>query len=435
MQLVPSSTRAKKLSCHRVLAAMALVVVVISAAGCVSRGVPPNQMPKPWPRAVWEKDVGRASKGLARSPWPATRCDAMRTSQSSFPGPRDSKIKWTYRSRSGELSGIAVGPDGSIYMREGKSLLALSAAGKVRWRRRDVDVAGEAFFGTGPSISADGKLIVSSLKKRICCFDTAGKLLWATPVSIDPEQGAEQAIGPDGTVYVGYFKPERTHLLVALRPDGSVKWTVRTPSSGNPPIIDPSGRVWFGGRFFGPRGKQTAGRYEEASVLGPGGVTYSFVETGTDLYSSDGVIHRENPDGTRPGWDHQIGSAPGQLALSRLGILYATESDGYLSALNAETGKLLWRTDVSYMGGNVFGPSIDSEGTVYVCALESMNSGHATVSARRADGTVAWRMRIKGSASDFPAIGTGRTLLVCTGDFSDGFGKAKNPTLYCIGEP
>lgn len=417
---------------RRALVATALAALMVFVAGCVSRGVAPSRAPKPWSRAQWNRDIGRASKGLAKSPWPASRCDAMRTSQSPAPGPRKPKVKWAYRS-SDRIFGVVVAPDGSIYVPDGESLLALSAAGKMRWRR-PVVVTGSASVGTGPFVRDDGAIVVYSREKRLCCFDRAGQLVSTTPIPLNLEQGIAYAAGPKGTIYLGGDRPMR-RSLIAIGRDGIVKWTVRTSGFMVPPAIDASGYIWFSGRIFRPTGKPLARQYDHPNdqdlVLGPGGLIYNFLwhDVG-DMYSSAGMIVAQNRSG-RVIWRYKTDSAPDRLALSWRGILYATD-DGHLTALNARTGRLLRRTSVG-MGGNIYGPSIDSEGNVYVCAGERMESMHTTLSVRRPDGTVAWRMKLEGSPSDRPAVGTGRTVLVCTELFYKS-GDPKGSILYCIGE-
>jgi outer membrane protein assembly factor BamB len=138
-------------------------------------------------------------------------------------------------------------------------------------------------------------------------------------------------LAQDGTIYLAC--PTQ---LIAIKPDGIAKWALPF----GPPVAD-SGKS----TLFNPP--------VSAPVIAQDGMLF--------LGSNDGYLYSVNPNGTIQ-WDFKVGarirSTP---AISRYGVIYVGSQNGNLYALNS-SGNLLWTFKT---GGEVFSPTIGSDGTVY----------------------------------------------------------------------
>jgi hypothetical protein len=86
--------------------------------------------------------------------------------------------------------------------------------GTVIWIKDSVFSDNFASF----SLSPDEKKIYMSNGTELLCIDSIGHLQWSSPISC---HHTKSAIGKDGTIYT--LNGEN---IVALNPDGSIKWTV-----------------------------------------------------------------------------------------------------------------------------------------------------------------------------------------------------------------
>jgi hypothetical protein len=144
----------------------------------------------------------------------------------------------------------------------------------------------------------------------------------------------------DGTVYL-----RAGQYLVATRTDGSMKWKLTSAESmQSPPAVGPDGTVFAGRSLTNSAwvaGSTQAGslaRYDQQIVA----------------VRSDGSIR----------WAYTVGATPSSPALAANGTLLVSAA-GYLFALSAEDGALLWQMDAP--SGLTFGsPILDVDGILYV---------------------------------------------------------------------
>jgi len=208
-----------------------------------------------------------------------------------------------------------------------------------------------------------------------------GTLLWRVQAGTN---AGGAAIGLDGTVYQG----TTNSTLIAINPDGTVKWTVHVPRAvGSTPALTLDGKVVFvpedgnvyavnldgtpawhfltGDTFPSPSG---------SPAIGPDGTVYTGI---------DETFYALNQDGSLK-WSYSPGGLiGGPPALSRTGRIYVPIDDD-LFALDL-AGAFLWRYDVQSPYGLSSAPAVAPDGTIYA------NSVGNTLFALHPDGSLAWR--------------------------------------------
>jgi outer membrane protein assembly factor BamB len=204
--------------------------------------------------------------------------------------------------------------DGVLYMPAGDgSLYALRArTGEEIWKY----VAGEELV-TLP-ILIDGKLLVASQNDTLFVIDAAtGKWIWQqrrdTPSGFTLRGSATPRV-QDGVVYMGYADGS----LVALKlEDGAVLWERNLSASGGnqfidvdtSPVVDASGHV-FGASF------------------------------------KDGIYSLD----TKTGDIAWTTASSGVTSLIPRGDVLFTTGDGQVGAVHSQTGRALWKIDLSAKG-------------------------------------------------------------------------------------
>jgi hypothetical protein len=146
---------------------------------------------------------------------------------------------------------------------------------------------------SAPVVAPDGTLrSIRSNPDRslsLLAHGADGRLLWAVPLS---DAATGPTVGPDGTSYLGVFSGARGGLtttgeVVAVGPDGVVRW--RSPAGGQAsrPAIDARGLVWSGARgsvfALDARGQRI---YER--IIGAPSISPSLVALGDGVLVQDG---------------------------------------------------------------------------------------------------------------------------------------------------
>ena len=195
--------------------------------------------------------------------------------------------KWSHTWPAGGY--VAVGSDQTAYASDGGTLVALNASGTVNWQWW----AGSSAITLGQPVHDDsnGMTYVCGLDGgKVYAVDRNGHLTWAfttnsTHVYVSP------GLGPDGTLYVSASNSR----LYALRPSGSLKWSVSTlpgrTQSWSSLAVDASGAVYgllsdsvLGHGYRDVLAVNSAGKIEwryaisetdlSSPVIGPGGTLY-----------------------------------------------------------------------------------------------------------------------------------------------------------------
>jgi alcohol dehydrogenase (cytochrome c) len=232
------------------------------------------------------------------------------------------KLKWEYQVGSPEASGP--GPDGVavacgvVYGDTSTAVFALNAAtGQPYWADSALLGSGQGKFEIQPEV-ADGRLYLASAYGDgpgggvlLALNSSTGSLLW----SFDTVPGQDSAVRGVGLGSGGAWEPP----LVGS--DGSVTFGIGNPyQSPATAIADPS------------------------ALLYTDSVVNLDAATGKLRWYYQGV-----PDDFKD-WDLQ--ASPVSAAVAGTPVVIGSGKVGYVYAMNAQTGKLLWKTPVGQHNGH-----------------------------------------------------------------------------------
>jgi outer membrane protein assembly factor BamB len=176
--------------------------------------------------------------------------------------------------------------------------------------------------------------------------------------------GSSPAIAEDGTIYIGSWDSK----LYAINPDGTLKW--KTGVSGNvasSPAIGDDGTIYVGAMGFGSNGR--------ISAVNPNGTRKWYYDT-NDVITSDPTIAED-------------------------GTIYIGSQDNYLYAMNPD-GTLKWRYET---GHHIRGPpSIAVDGTIYIGSVDKH------LHAIYPNGTMRWKHYVGDEISTNPSLGEDGTI-------------------------
>jgi outer membrane protein assembly factor BamB len=144
-------------------------------------------------------------------------------------------------------SPVAVGPGGVVYFISG-GLIALARDGSLLWQSSQ-------FVGStgAPTVASDGTIYVNGNPATVYAFYPDGTLKWSYQVDscCSPDVSATPALGQDGTIYVGEYV-STGGVMVALNPDGSLKWRADLGTSPTAAAIGGDGTIYFGSGSHNP---------------------------------------------------------------------------------------------------------------------------------------------------------------------------------------
>ena len=250
---------------------------------------PPDPAPAAVDGGVSGGDGGAGDGGSAAAPAPAPigasqmfHVDALHTGRSRFKAPLAPPKETMHVATGGVVySSPAITDDGTlVFGSHDKSVYAVDAAGKIRWRHP----TGDLVWGS-PALGPGGVAYVGSDDDRLYAFDLAdGNVRWtfqAGPCRVATGVGPEGArcdvdgvtVAPDGTVYAA------ADGLYALSPDGKLKWKFAPAVThcAATPAVGPDGTVYVGCRD------------DALYAVGPDGVARWSFRAGDDVDSSPAV--------------------------------------------------------------------------------------------------------------------------------------------------
>jgi len=235
--------------------------------------------------------------------------------------------KWRFRTRYGYGGGIDGGPiigdDGIIFFgSKDYYVYALYANGTLKWKYETGD-----WITSAPALAEDGTLYIGSWDCKLYAFNSnTGKLKWKVGAS-GGSIGSSPALAVDGTIYFGTMKGMNEGEIIAVNPNGTIKWKYPTGYYiTSDPAIGDDGTVYIG--------------------------------------SGDTYFYAINPNGTlkwRFKTDHYIKGPP---SIADDGTIYIGSWDDYLYALHPDNGTIKWKCKVGE--GTETNPSIAEDGTIYV---------------------------------------------------------------------
>ena len=358
--------------------------------------------------------------------WPMRGHDARHTSRSQYVGPRENPtVKWDFE-MTGDMVGstMVVGPDGTIYAAsrrnsgEPSRLYAIDpATGTQKWAW---DAPTNKNLRSGLAIGPDGNIYVGCTNGKLYAIGPTGNTAWSYTANTENYSVGAPSVGPDGTIYSSVARVSGGDLF-ALNSSGGQLWKVPMVEGwsyvGTAPAIADDGTLYTGysdtvyayRHDLGTRWSFTAPFYtsgqklndviirDDGSLIVTGDLTpqtvYALAADGSPLWS------RERPPGWGgygPGalgsegqlfgqwedskyrivaldesggelWSRHLGlyNTPNNFSLDALDTLYVTTGNGWLFALDPETGDDIW--SFLYPGGYVAESQaiVGPDGTLY----------------------------------------------------------------------
>ena len=196
-------------------------------------------------------------------------------------------LKWRYQTGHVVYSSPAIGQDGTVYCGSHDTYLyaLYPNNGSLKWKYKTGN-----WIRTSPCISDDGTIYVVSLDGYLHAINPDGSLKWKTNVGA----GTSPTIGQDGTIYCGW-----DHLYAINPTNGSVKWTfdVGGTIEGGTPCNSVDGTIYVGTSDGGeliainPDGtlkwRKHIGECQSAPAIGKDGTVY----VGSDYDPGKGGLH------------------------------------------------------------------------------------------------------------------------------------------------
>jgi outer membrane protein assembly factor BamB len=221
-------------------------------------------------------------------------------------------------------------------------MYAIHPNGTLKWSW--TSSMNNCWIETSPAIGQNGELYFLNNCFGVTALDSEGHLLWNEDGSLG-EVWNSPSLGPDGTIYIG----SSDHFFYALYPNGTIKWKV------------PVDAVNF--------------MYESCSAISSDGSAIFHGDNGGLFYAFDKSGYVKWTYDT--GINGVIQCAP---ALSANGIVYFTQGwttsvqtgdKGYLYALRASDGSLLWKYEI---GWSISSPAIAADGTLYAVGEDALGN-------------------------------------------------------------
>lgn len=341
----------------------------------------------------------RTSAGAMNSPWPQTLHDSRRTAratQTPLVPPVPTNLIATVRTRVTDVRltwTSAVGATAYEVFRSTNN--ALSNAISLG------EVTGQLFFDDQSAVSespytywvqaknSGGTSPFSEPAAGIRRQAVPGDALFTW--NVDGPVNGSPAIGSDGTIYVSVQAAVSNGQLfgekvVALRPDGTVRWQYDNVPSAAPPTLAPDGTIYVPSASrllaLNPDGTKRWDYFgdeaiDSAAALGKDGTIY--------VGTRDGNLCAITPDGTLR-WKYALGSGiSASPAVGGDDVIYVFSQDGILHAVQPDaTQRWNVRVGTGPIGdGPMPSPAIAEDGTIYVSSR--------SLTAVNMDGTIRWQ--------------------------------------------
>ena len=352
-----------------------------------------------------------------------------------------------------KISGIEVGPDGTIYLGVRPILIAVDPSGVKKWVFRQSPDSWQFFYR--PAVSPDGTIYSGSDDGNLYAVDTNGNEKWHFPA--DGEDIFQPAVTADGQVI--YFTTNGD--LYALQVNGSLKWKIHVGGPLGSPVIGDDETIYvlgYGLHAYDTNGNEkwhvdyvsgndfTPSLHDHLIYFAQGSAgLYCFDTNGNQkwLYpldspytvathcpvdsaghifvtsNKDGSLHSVNSAGHKI-WSFETKGAPiyQSPAIDHAGNIYLSADNGWLYKLD-KNGGLLWK---QYKGDGL-SPTIGADNTVYI------GSSSHVVYAINPNGSEKCEFRTADYYNSSPSVDSAGNLYFTSSSF--GF-AGRQMTLHAI---
>lgn len=353
----------------------------------------------------------------------------QRTGQTENTGPNQNELQWFFQTESSISASPVIAKNGTVYLASTDGFLyALDTHGTLLWKF----AADDAIFGT-PAIAPDGSIQFGTLNGTYYAVMPDGNSKWTLRVSNDADTRMISApvIDSKGQSYTGAWND----TFYALTGDGSIRWQSRLSGLiSSSPVLDADENVYLATlqsrdlviKKYNPSSSNAVWTFLENLGYNQNRVNSSpsidtnarHLYVGANL-RDNGLVVAVDIDRGRRVWKTTLAkgvfSSP---TISKDGTVYAGCLDGYLYALDPQTGSIKWRFAAE--GMMIMGSaSIDGNGIIYV------GDSNGILYAISPVGNEIWRFAANSNIRSAPVIAPDGKLFVTSFD-----GK-----LYALAEP
>jgi len=158
------------------------------------------------------------------------------------------EIKWSFKTGDWVTSTPAIDENGVLYCgSDDHNLYAINPDGSLKWRFKT-----DGAIVSSPAIGLDETIYIGSSDEHFYAVNQDGSEKWRYKTTWTVI--SSPAVGNDGTIYFGSGKlyndnpnPDDYPFIVALNPDGSIKWRFKTPYNPKAsPAIGSDGTIYIG---------------------------------------------------------------------------------------------------------------------------------------------------------------------------------------------
>lgn len=433
---------------------------------------------------TWELTSLSLGDAPGQGSWPMAGHNIFHTCRATDPGAQSAKVLWKYHTfgPGTRVECMVTGPDGTLYVGAGDGLFAFDPQGVLLWEcygvtpraiptlgpdgkiyvggswpnaglhvigsdgRRKLDYWTDFDVAKSPALLLDGSICFVTADNILQCIHANGNLSWQ--YNPGGTIASSPAVDANGVIYLGYMTPDFNpdNYLVALNPDGSVKWSVLGSSRTKPaiapdgtivgvdkngvvagyapdggqkwtasvanaftyPVVDANGVVYVSGASVTALSASDGSQLWSAPLTGSatGGPGLSPDGKTLSVSTDTGQVAMFDTDGTpltniETGGEFWVGSAAGD------GVGYFADINYAISAYNRDAS-LRWQGGV---GGRVLcSPVTAMDGTVY------FGSEDQSLYAMQPDGQLKWRYDTGGAITASPMVLPDGTVLVGSKD-------------------
>jgi len=262
-------------------------------------------------------------------------------------------------SYSGSLTAIPVVSDGVVYMQDqDANVYALAlATGKLEWAYQ-VDQPETSGPGPDGVAVADGEVYGDTQTSVFALSAANGKTVWVDRHLLRTGQGVFE-IQPqvaDGRVYLASAKGPGNGVLMALNAaNGHLLWEFETVLHPSPsvaaigsggawetPLVGSDGSVTFG----------TGNPYETIAEAVEHPSRQLYTDSAVNLDAATGKLRWYYQAVPNDFMDHDLQVSPVSASINGAPVIITAGKMGYVYALDARTGALLWKTPVGKHDGH-----------------------------------------------------------------------------------